>query len=246
MGLFEVGSLIVGVGGFLFGAYTTYNSRSEAKEKERRRSLSKELNGLRNSLEFMRKGFQSPLSLTDTSHQLELISKDLIVFNHFSDETPTVNHTMRTKDGEIASADQALATAKSDDGYIVLNLEIYSDVKDENMYRTARVSDHISHANNIYEDLHEIDEDYRDILDNYDPSLYNDTEDILDNVIFNSYEHVLNQSPNEVNSIVINDSIGTISRFVFYTYWNYDGIDEDMKELSDVIDRIEESRKLML
>lgn len=191
MALAEVVSVLVGVGGLGVGAYSYYRQRETKQRKERLNGLAEKLNDLRDGLELVRDGYQSPLTRTDLANQLDLLSKDCLAFKHKTGESPVVK-LAGTSEGEIfKNKQQAINKYKMDITWAKVNLKIDSQGTDYDSRLIYGAHEHLHPARTVYMILDEIREHHIGTLEEFNPGLYDELMERLDELIGESHAKVL-------------------------------------------------------
>lgn len=88
MSLVEIVSVIFGVCGLAFGAYSYIALRRSRKRKKNLTELAGKLRDIHSRASHIVEGYQSPLTNVDNRSSLDNISKSLLAFNYETDQSP--------------------------------------------------------------------------------------------------------------------------------------------------------------
>lgn len=246
MALTEVVSILVGVGGLGVGAYSYYRQRETKQRKQRLNGLAEELNDLREGLEWVRDGYESPLTKTDLANQLNMLSKDCLAFKHETGKSPVVKLAGASEDEIFKNKEQALDKYRTENTWAKVNLTIDPRGTDYDSRLVYGIYDHLLHLPKTYQTLDEIQEHHKGTLEEFDPGLYDEIEESLNQVIGESHAAVLEN----LDGIEIRpddyENVGQISESIFNHFWWYDGIESDLQDLSEKMERLEETRTMIL
>lgn len=246
MALVENLSVLAGVGGLGFGAYQYYRARSDKKRKQELNDLADELNELRWNIEDIVEVFESPTEKVDLSHQLDSCAKDVLAYKHETKNNALVKAKRSGTKEKISNAGQVLDIYKNSDDYVWYNLTLESGHTEYESNLVYGISDHSANINSVYETIEELQEDHKGTLEEFSPGLYDEIEELMDIFVKNSYSQILGAKEGiEVNPDDHNN-MEEMGRFLFFYFWYYDGIKEDLESLSELAEKIEETRTTIL
>lgn len=231
---------VVGALGTGFGVYSGYERRRDKKRRERLKELSDKLNDIRSRMERVRL-LNEPYSHPDLSHSLNGLSHSLIAHEFETGETPHVTISVRADGDGLESAEQALQVYKERYTFV----SAYASIRS---YEgpSFGIDEHMLYFGTVYKQIDEVREDYLDIIEEFSPGLLSNLESSLDNVVRNSFHQAI--GTNEAVAVDIRqfESTDKIGKFVYDKFWHYDGVQDDIDEIENLIDEIEENRIAIL
>lgn len=246
MALTEVVSIFVGVGGLGVGAYSYYRQRETTLRKQRLNELAEDLNDLREELEWLRDGYESPLSRTDLAHQLDLLAKDCLAFKHETGKPPIVKVAGTTGEQPFKNKEQALDKYRSEHGYASVSLRIDPRGTDYDTRIIYGIYDHLFRLPQTYQTLEQIQEHHKGTLEEFEPGLYGEIEESLNQIILESHGVVLESLGGTEIDPDHYENVASISEAIFDHFWRYEGIEDDLQDLSEKIEKLEETRTTIL
>ena len=245
MAIIESASILFGLGGLAVGAYSAIQSKRDSRRKTRLKQLSEKLDEVRSRMERV-ENLESPYGHFDTAASLDDIAKSVVAYSYENDENPRVILSGGLNDDvNINNGQQALDHYKQENDWVSVRLTLGDPNVSFNTYNQG-INDHLFYLGTCYEVLDEIQEDYIDILEEFAPKLHEKIESHLDRMIKMAHGNVIKHS----NGIEIDpeeyDTAKEIGEEIFRFYWYYDGINQDLRKLSKLIDEVEDSRTTIL
>lgn len=259
-----IGALF-GAGGLVAAAYSIYNQKKsqerldEVQEhtdrvqerlerKEDLKATAETLGKIVSVLNQIESLVTQPESHEDVYLELRDLGRDILAFQHATGDVPVVWLDGIDTGGEdpirINEPDQALEIAKTTNHSILFRLRIgKGDYSELDLSQSYLIWDAISYLNIGYGALGQLSEDHGDIIQEFDPNLADDIIDTMDEIFCGMMGRAIEnrdgttfdprefENPNDISE-------GVLNYFIYY-----DGIEEDIRNLSALIDRTDDLRR---
>lgn len=250
MALIETLSVLTGIGGLGFGAYQYYRARNDRKRKDELNRLADNLDELRADIEIIVEVYESPTSKPDLSYQLGYCAKDILAYKFETGEPARVKSSIKKYNNEnkegISDTRQVINMFKhsEDIPYSSLTLESgHSGYESDLLYG---ISEHLHAVRRIYKIYDDLKTEYKGILEEFSPGLVNSIEDLVDEFVENFYSRILDTRGGVEIDPDAHNSVSEISEFIFQYFCHYNGVYADLQNLSQLADRVEETRTMIL
>lgn len=250
MALIETLGFLTGIGGLGFGLYQYLRARQSKRRSRELNDLSDKLNDLRRSLEAVNEVFESPHSKVDLSKQLDSCAKDILAFHHETGKNAVVKSKRWGGEESITNAEQILDMYKNSDDYQRYGLVLesghtgYESHSDLNLI--YGISKHSYYVNNIYKILDEVQKDHKGTIEEFSPGLYSEIEDGIDKFVQSLYTRMV-EGPHEIEVDPSDfNNIKEMGEFLYVYFWHYPNIQNDIDDLSDIGEKVEDTRTTIL
>ncbi|USZ69095.1 hypothetical protein NGM10_04990 [Halorussus salilacus] len=242
-----------GAGGLLIGLYSQYKQKKFEKrleQKEDLREIAEVLAEFVDHLEKLHLSLSAPLERRGLQKELVGFGKEIISYNHASEEAPVIEVSVYTWEGEnrkeIVSTNEVLEEYRPSGNlaFISLTIEGGQDYYDEEKFcQLDKVLDGLGRLKFIIAGL---DKEQKELMEQLQPGLISEVETLLNTILTNIFEEALEtESRIECDP----DDFEDVNELVLYLFTNcivYDELTADLEELADVIDEVEEVRKSAL
>jgi len=246
MVIVEAASILIGAGGLAFGGYQYYQTREAEQRKNRLKELSDKLNDVRSRLEKVTEGYEDPLSGVDLATQLDLLSKSMLAFKFDTGQNPYIKLREMSDEGATQNKEQSVQKFKSDGTWVDICVVIEDSETDYSTQLTFDIYDHFLYLPTAYTTLAEIREDYVDIVEEFDPGLLDDVGSTMDKVVREAHGRALSNKSGVQIELEKYNYLNEISEEVFNIFWEYEGFEDDLSQLTEEIERIENTRTAIL
>ena len=249
----------IGAIGVAIGTYSLYKQRNTQEQmdrledqmdrKEELRNLSGKLGDLKQPLERMHRGLAKDVKEGDPWILFQDLSKNILAYEHYSGEIPRIKVDFigfRTNSEELPYKNVSDTKVKIKDRYrpsIRLEPEIQDDA--ESFVWGLYVSDPFLSLYRLFEIKEEIEE-HQEIISQFDETLLREIEVIVVNIVENIFEHADHRSSGKIFDPTEFKNVDTLALEVYEYFIEYDGFEDDLEELSNILKRTEEVRKTVL
>lgn len=250
-------ALSVGFGGIgaIVGIYSLYRQRQTRQQmnrvqeqmdkKEDLQELAEDLQSLKENLQLFHDGLSKPEESIDTWTQLMDLGRNILAYKHYSGRVPRVQVeeiVIRTNDDTEDYRNMKQVKRLLDIGcYPTFRIE--PNVEDDAKHLIWGI--HFAHpllnVNVIYNSVEQVSR-YEGLVSQFDQDLVIESEALVDEIIESILDHVTENSEGKKFGPSNYNDINDLSRDIYHFFVYYDDIDEDLEELSALIDRIEDLR----
>lgn len=234
----------------LAGVYLGLKSRNKLSKLESQLEKKKELSEMAelleeisNSMETAHDSLNNPWSWEDLHNDLRGLARSITAYYHESNEEAVVDLTLSSGYGEDAvvyeDTEHILENYKDEYPY----LHAYppkTEGSDWNFLYSLGYS--FRFLASCLDSIDELEEQYEDEISEFDRQVIDDSRTLIENIVENISKNVLENE----GSVNINpDEYGRvedISISIYHECLFYEGIESDLDELSELVDRIEKLR----
>lgn len=247
MNIIGILGVIFGAAGFAVAVYSQYKQRKFEEQFERKEELRDMAETLKDIIEIgqnIRKSYYDFTTHDDLVGQIRMVARGALAVHHSTDSNPTValDEVRIRVDGQdvaINSAEDALE-ARKDAGNIIHKSMYLPGAEDDMKYVLA---DHLRHVGAVYRSIDNIQESHPELIEQFDSSLLDEFEHTFDNLLLGSYGQIIQKKDGVVFNPEEFDSTAALEEELFQEFYWYDGIEDDLDNLSQLIERAEDIRK---
>lgn len=248
--------VILSTGALIVSIYSIYKRREtqrqleilrgQVDEKEELRNLSAELKDLEDDCTSILNIIKNPMNSVETDlwGQLDLLSKEILKIHHSTGQPSNVvlfEMTAGTGDDEVVIENPQDAIQAMERGLrIWVGIIITTSGADDVLYR---LEDCLWNHSYAYDALESLQKNYSGILKQFDSGLLDDTKSILDAILLGIVGSLLMNREGREFTPENFDNSDEMALAIFEYFVKYDTLDSDLKEVTEIIDRIEEVRK---
>lgn len=241
----ELIALVISVVSVSVALHTKYRQR----KKDELKQLSNDLQDLQKMSEDLLEVLFSPRVNEDNELSLEDLAKEVLTAKHETDRDQIliavlISTTLSDNDA-INDADEVLRRYRENER-VFWNFKIGNMEELYTTGRTVHLHAPIDYTPHMYDKISKIESNYSDVISEFDDSLLDDFEGILDRIVKQTAKHGTGKYSNFHISVDDFEDTDEIGIHVFETTFHYNGIEEDIEDLEQKLDRIEEFRTTVL
>lgn len=241
----ELIALLISVTSVSIALHTKYKQRKKNELKQ----LSNELQNLQRMSEDMIEVLFSPRVHEDNEISLEDMAKEVLTGKHETESDQiliaVLINTTISDNNKIEDPDEILRRYEENE-MIFWNFQVGNLDELYTTGRTVHLHAPIEYSSYMYEKISEIDENHSDIISEFDETLLDDFKIILDRIVKQTAIHATEKYSTFHINVEGFENVEEIGTHIFETTFHYDGIEEDIEDLNQELDRIEEFRKTVL
>lgn len=242
----EIISIIFGLGGLAFGAYSYLARRKSKKKKEKFTALAQKLRDVHSRATYIVEGYSSPLSNEDMAGQLGFTSKSLLAFNHETGQSPRVEAEVIHDDQYIHDGEKALKIYKGANSWVRVNLQIDPGNTSFKSRYKHDVDHHFLYIGTGYQTIDEIRERHGNQVEEFSPNLLDELESTLDKIVTQAFDHLGSVRRGKEFNMKNYQDVDEISLALFEHFWVYEGSEKDIEELSNILSELEKTRSALV
>jgi len=241
----ELIALIVSVVSVSIALHTKYRQR----KKDELKGLANELQELEKIGQNMSEIILHPRSHEDNEYSLDDLAKEVLTgkYETGNDQMMVVVQIKESfTDEETIDDPNALLSKYKNGEMIVWDFKVGNLEELYTTDRTIHLHAPIGHSAYMYKRLNRIERDYNDVINEFDESLLADFKTTLDKIVKQTATHATKKCDTidvHVEEFENTEEIGT---YVFETSFLYDGIEDDIEDFNQKLNRIEEFRTTVL
>ena len=245
LALITVGSFIISVIAVSIAVHT----KLQRRESQELRKLAQKLADVTQTADILITELRNPRTHEDLNVDLQEIAREALSCKHETgSETVLIALSpieSLSSEEEITDYTELVNKHKSGE-YFSLNVVVGDR---EKMYTTKRkplLHNPIRNSSYLYEYLDDIKQEHSEKMSEFDDSLLEDFEAHLDKIVNSSSKNITdakNRFNFNINDFETTEEIGD---YVFEETFYYDGIEEDLETLEELLEEVEELRKTVL
>jgi hypothetical protein len=260
MNIIGVLGTLFGAGGLFIGVYSHYKQRQfekrqqqfeeQLKRKEELRELANTLRDTANKLNESCQSLKHPSNNGKLWYDLYDFSKDVLAYEHTNSTLPDIKVAVVKYEGggdriNIKDPHEAIEIYSNNE-IPNIYLEIDNSPGDPEEYTFLSISEAFNGIGWFKFHKRSLEEECEDLLNQMAPDLLDRVESQLDTILLNCFENALEVGPSTQfdpdEHLNIEDfAIGIVDDIIMY-----DNIDDDIEALSELVDEVEEIRKMAL
>lgn len=246
--ILQVFSVVLAAAALAVAIYSRRKQRKVEKRlnrKEDLKSLADDLDDLRLYSEDLESNLRNPFNHDDLAMHLSSAARELLAVNHDSSQTPEVEYNLSiesdTEQIKPADPDELLDNLKQNTR-IHLSIAVGSTIDEYDGYFGGSIDQALWPADGFYDSLSDAKESHPELLDEFDTGIISDIEEKVDSIIIALAIEII--EIDEPVDFPVHEYEGTreISQAVFETAFYYNGIEEDLNELSNLNNQLADLR----
>jgi hypothetical protein len=218
------------------------------RQKNQLKELAMELQDIQKAANQLITELRNPRKHEDNKLWLEDIANQVLIGKHET-ESDKLNVGVEIKksssDVDIKNTDELMSYYKNNE-FVYYNIKIGNIDELYTTGRTVNLHTPIGYSARIYEKTSKIEQEYSDTINELDGEFLDDLEEVLDEIVRSASDHAVNDYPWFEITVSRYDTADEISTHVFETVFHYPGMEKDLENLSEEIERIEDYRTTVL
>lgn len=238
----------VAVGLSLVAVIVSLHTKYKQRQKNQLRELARSIEGTKSALLRLHREILSPRTDEDLELRLYEIPREILACAHELEEddigiAPNLEKGTGENSRNVESLDEGVELFENGE-YMYIKIKVGS-VKGMYMSdREFRMRSPLLNIKTIRSSIKEIRDNHGDIVEDFDNGSLNEVDTLSMEILSSIIENIQN---NEFSEIDVSDkTVNEIGDEIFEEVIYYDGIEEDLNRLDDLIDNVEELRQVVL
>lgn len=245
MAITETISVLFGLGGIIIGGYSYFLMRSNRKTKSELNDLANSLRDIHSRASKVHERFSTPLDAPDVGNALENVSQSMIAFEFETGKSPWIKAEIYHDDEYVYDGEEALDIYKDGDWLKISLLMEPRDTDYEVKYKYP-IEGPGFFMSQGYLELEKIRNENQSRIEEFSPGLLDDFESQVDRVIRKSHDTLGEKHEGREFDLNEYEKVDDVSRAVFDYFYSYEGVENDIEELQNVLERVDEVRASMV